>query len=51
MILKNAPLYVPKGTVRAVLALSIVSAFIVGQVDRETALVVLAFYFTSRQAS
>jgi len=42
------PLYLPEGSVRAIIALGIVSAFIAGQIDMEVALLVLGFYFGSR---
>ena len=38
----------PKGSVRSLIALGVVGAFIAGQVDREVVLIVLAFYFTDR---
>jgi len=48
MLQPDQPLALPAGSVRAILALSVVGAFIAGAVTRDTALIVLAFYFTQR---
>lgn len=45
---RDLPLGLPRGSVRAILALGVVGAFIAGAVTRDTALIVLAFYFTQR---
>lgn len=39
------PLYLPEGSVRAILALTIVAAFVAGLVAIEVVLLVLGFYF------
>jgi hypothetical protein len=48
MLQPDKPLYLPKGSVRAVIALGVVGAYVVGQVTEEIALLVLGFYFGSR---
>ena len=45
------PLWLPEGSVRAVLALAVVAAYFAGVVTDEIALLVLAFYFAARTAS
>ena len=50
MLNPNTPLYLPEGSIRSVLALSVVGAFIGGLVDLEVALLVLGFYFADRSS-
>ena len=45
------PLWLPRGSVRALIALSIIGAYICGAVDAEIALLVLGFYFGARTAN
>ena len=45
----DKPLYLPEGSVRSVLALAIVGAFIASLVPIEVATLVLGFYFAARQ--
>ncbi len=45
MLNKDQPLWLPPGSVRALLALSVVGAFIAGELPVEVATVVLGFYF------
>ncbi len=49
MLLNDQPLYLPQGSIRSILALSVVGAFIVGQVPIEIATLILGFYFGVRQ--
>ena len=42
------PLWLPAGSVRSILALSIVGAYVLGFADDRVALLVLGFYFGSR---
>lgn len=42
------PLWMPEGSVRAILALGVVAAFIAGLVSIEVATLVLGFYFAAR---
>lgn len=44
----NFPLWMPEGSVRAILALGVVAAFIAGLVSIEVATLVLGFYFATR---
>ncbi len=44
----DKPLYLPEGSVRSILALGVVGAFIAGLVDIEVATLVLGFYFGAR---
>ena len=44
----SQPLWLPRGSVRAILALSVIAAFICGLIEPDTALLVLGFYFGSR---
>jgi len=44
------PLYLPEGSVRAILALGVIGSFIGGLIETEVALLVLGFYFGSRQS-
>ena len=48
MLRNDKPLYLPPGSVRAIIALGTVGAFIAGQVPEDVALVVLGFYFVGR---
>jgi hypothetical protein len=45
------PLWLPQGSVRALLAFSVVGAFIGGLVPVEVATLILGFYFASRGPS
>ena len=45
----KTPLFLPEGSVRGILALSVVGAFIVNAVDADTAILVLGFYFLTRK--
>ena len=52
MLLRDdQPLFLPEGSVRAVLALGIVGAFIAGVVELEVVLLVLGVYFGGRLAA
>ena len=52
MLQTDMPLYLPEGSIRAVLALAIVAAFIFGLVTQlELVMLVLGFYFGSRASS
>ena len=51
MLNNNTPLWLPEGSIRAVVALGLVGAFIAGAVDLEVALLVLGFYFGSRASA
>ena len=44
----DKPLWLPDGSVRAILALGIVAAFIAGLIDAEYATLVVGVYFGSR---
>ena len=48
MLVNDQPLYMPTGSVRSILALGVIGAFIAGQVPIEVATLVLGFYFGSR---
>ncbi len=51
MFRDDKPIYLPPGSVRAIIALTIVTAAVVaGIVDKEILLLVLGFYFGSRAA-
>lgn len=50
LLLTDQPLYMPQGSVRSVLALAVVGAFIAGLVPIEVATLVLGFYFAARQS-
>ena len=45
LLQKDQPLYLPAGSVRSIIALGIVSAYIFGLIANEVALLVLGFYF------
>ena len=45
MLQDEYPLWLPEGSVRAILALGVVTAFIAGQIDIPVATLVLGFYF------
>lgn len=47
----DQPLYLPEGSVRSILALSVVGAFFAGLVPIEVAALVLGSYFTGRAAA
>jgi hypothetical protein len=48
MLLNDQPLGLPQGSVRAVLALGIVAAFVAGLVEIEVATLILGTYFGIR---
>ena len=48
MLLNDQPLYLPEGSIRSLIALGIVGAFVAGQVPIEFATLVLGFYFGQR---
>ncbi len=39
------PLYLPPGSVRSIIALGLVTAYVLGLIPNEVALVVIGFYF------
>ncbi len=45
MLQTDQPLYLPKGSVRAALALGLTAAFVAGLVELEVIALVLGFYF------
>lgn len=49
--LYDQPLYMPEGSVRSILALGVVGAFVAGLVEIEVATLVLGFYFAARTGS
>ena len=51
MLDNQEPLWMPKGSVRAIIALTVVAAYIAGLIDLELAGVVVAFYFAARTAA
>lgn len=51
LLLKDQPLYMPAGSVRSILALAVVGAFIASVVPIEVATLVLGFYFAARQGA
>ena len=48
LLTNKTPLFLPNGSVRSILALAVVGAFLVGAIGPNVALVVLGFYFGSR---
>ncbi len=48
MLVNDQPLWLPQGSVRALLALGVVGAFVAGLVPIEVATLVLGFYFGVR---
>lgn len=48
MLLNDQPLWLPEGSIRSIIALGIVAAFIVGVAPIEVATLVLGFYFGQR---
>jgi hypothetical protein len=50
MLLNDQPLYLPEGSIRAIIALGVVAAFVAGYAPIEVATLVLGFYFGSRNA-
>jgi len=48
MLLNDQPLWLPAGSIRSIIALGIVGAYIGGIVDIEVATLVLGFYFGTR---
>lgn len=49
LLLTDQPLYLPAGSIRSILALAVVTAFIIGVAPIEVATLVLGFYFAARQ--
>jgi hypothetical protein len=47
----DSPLYLPAGSVRSLLAIGVVGAYVAGLVDENIAVLVLAFYFADRSSS
>jgi hypothetical protein len=41
----DQPLYLPAGSIRSIIALGVLSAYIFGKIPNEVALVVIGFYF------
>ncbi len=50
MLLNDQPLWLPQGSVRSIIALGIVGAFVGGFVPIEITTLVLGFYFGQRGA-
>lgn len=48
MLQNDQPLWLPQGSVRSILALGVIGAFIAGLIDQEVALLVLGVYFGAR---
>ncbi len=48
MLLNDQPLWLPEGSIRSILALGIVGAFVAGGAPIEIATLVLGFYFGQR---
>lgn len=48
MLLNDQPLWLPEGSIRSILALGIVGAFVAGVAPIEVATLVLGFYFGQR---
>jgi len=48
MLNNEQPLWMPEGSVRSILALAVVAAFILDKVPIEVATLVLGFYFATR---
>ena len=48
MLRDDQPLYLPEGSIRAILALGLTAAFVFADVPLEVALLVLGVYFGSR---
>lgn len=44
----DKPLWMPAGSVRSLIALSVVAAFIAGLIEKDVVLMVLGFYFATR---
>ena len=51
MLRDDQPLYLPEGSIRAIIAIAVVGAFIGGYVELEVALLAMGFYFGSRAAA
>lgn len=51
MLQKDKPLWMPDGSVRSILALGVVGAYVAGAVPIEVATLVLGFYFGQRGGS
>ncbi len=45
LLQSDQPLYLPAGSVRSIIALVVVSAYIAGFIANEVALLVIGFYF------
>jgi len=50
MLLNDQPLWLPQGSVRSILALSLVGGFMAGYVPIEVVTLVLGFYFGVQQS-
>lgn len=48
MLRPDQPLYLPKGSVRSIIALAVVGAYFAGLVSEEIILLVLGSYFVGR---
>jgi hypothetical protein len=51
MFQNDQPLWLPRGSIRSILALAVVGAFLFGLIDADVALLVLGFYFVGRTAA
>lgn len=47
----DQPLYLPEGSVRSLVAIAAVGAYIVGAIDETIPLAVIGFYFGARTAN
>lgn len=45
LLQKDQPLYLPAGSIRSLIAIALVGAYILGFIPNEVALVVIGFYF------
>ncbi|WP_148208697.1 hypothetical protein [Archaeoglobus profundus] len=52
LLRRNAPLWMPRGSIRAIIALTIVFGYFIktGTIDKDIVMLVLGFYFASRAA-
>ena len=50
MLQEEQPLWLPAGSVRSLLALGVIGAYVAGLVEIELATLVLGFYFGARTA-
>lgn len=51
MFRSDQPLWLPKGSVRSILALAVTTAFILGLIETDIAMLVLGSYFVGRTAA